>query len=58
MIAHVNIIMSYELGIFYLAIVDKSQQSYQEAQDIAKEKMQPTHPVRLGLALNFSVYYP
>jgi len=37
--------------------VDKSQKSYQEAFDIAKEKMQPTHPIRLGLALNFSVFY-
>lgn len=39
------------------AVVEKSQQSYQEAFDIAKEKMQPTHPIRLGLALNFSVFY-
>merc|ERR1712172_8692 len=31
--------------------------SYQEAFDIAKSKMQPTHPIRLGLALNFSVFY-
>ncbi|VDO97327.1 unnamed protein product [Heligmosomoides polygyrus] len=38
-------------------VVDKSQQSYQEAFDIAKDKMQPTHPIRLGLALNFSVFY-
>jgi 14-3-3 protein beta/theta/zeta len=38
-------------------IVDKSQQAYQEAFDVAKEKMQPTHPIRLGLALNFSVFY-
>jgi len=40
-----------------LAVVEKSQQSYQEAFDIAKDKMQPTHPIRLGLALNFSVFY-
>ncbi|CAD6185392.1 unnamed protein product [Caenorhabditis auriculariae] len=39
------------------SVVEKSQQSYQEAFDIAKEKMQPTHPIRLGLALNFSVFY-
>jgi len=38
-------------------VVDKSQQSYQEAFDLAKDKMQPTHPIRLGLALNFSVFY-
>lgn len=40
-----------------LAVVDDSQKSYQEAFDIAKTKMQPTHPIRLGLALNFSVFY-
>ena len=28
------------------AVVEKSQQSYQEAFDIAKDKMQPTHPIR------------
>ncbi|CAI2350823.1 unnamed protein product [Caenorhabditis sp. 36 PRJEB53466] len=39
------------------AVVEKSQKAYQEALDIAKEKMQPTHPIRLGLALNFSVFY-
>ncbi|XP_028309593.1 14-3-3 protein beta/alpha-1-like [Gouania willdenowi] len=37
--------------------VDKSQQAYQEAFDISKAEMQPTHPIRLGLALNFSVFY-
>jgi len=36
---------------------DDSQMSYQEAFDIAKAEMQPTHPIRLGLALNFSVFY-
>jgi 14-3-3 protein beta/theta/zeta len=38
-------------------IVKDSQNAYQEAFDISKEKMPPTHPIRLGLALNFSVFY-
>lgn len=38
-------------------VVDDSQKAYQEAFEIAKSKMQPTHPIRLGLALNFSVFY-
>ncbi|XP_073481504.1 14-3-3 protein theta [Aquarana catesbeiana] len=37
--------------------IELSQGAYQEAFDISKEKMQPTHPIRLGLALNFSVFY-
>merc|ERR1711877_30801 len=38
-------------------VLDDSQKAYQEAFEIAKSKMQPTHPIRLGLALNFSVFY-
>lgn len=38
-------------------VVEESQKAYQEAFDISKSKMQPTHPIRLGLALNFSVFY-
>ncbi|XP_053571228.1 14-3-3 protein zeta/delta [Bombina bombina] len=39
------------------SIVEQSQKSYQDAFDISKLEMQPTHPIRLGLALNFSVFY-
>jgi len=38
-------------------VIDDSQRAYQEAFEIAKGQMQPTHPIRLGLALNFSVFY-
>merc|ERR1712174_21559 len=38
-------------------VVEDSQKAYQDAYDISKSKMQPTHPIRLGLALNFSVFY-
>lgn len=38
-------------------MVDDSQKAYQDAFEISKSKMQPTHPIRLGLALNFSVFY-
>jgi len=39
------------------AVVDDSQKAYADAFEISKSKMQPTHPIRLGLALNFSVFY-
>ena len=38
-------------------MLEDSQKAYQEAFEIAKSKMQPTHPGRLGLALNFSVLF-
>merc|ERR1719228_1230365 len=37
--------------------IKSSQKAYGEAFDIARAEMQPTHPIRLGLALNFSVFY-
>ncbi|XP_063040211.1 14-3-3 protein zeta/delta-like [Engraulis encrasicolus] len=39
------------------ATIGNSQEAYQEAYTISTEQMQPTHPIRLGLALNFSVFY-
>jgi len=44
-------------GATYERVVSQSEQSYQDAFDIAKEQMQPTHPIRLGLALNYSVFF-
>ena len=38
-------------------VADEAQKAYQEAFDISRSKLQPTHPIRLGLALNYSVYY-
>ncbi|XP_071776380.1 14-3-3 protein zeta/delta-like [Centroberyx gerrardi] len=37
--------------------IDQSQKAYQQAFEISMDKMDPTHPIRLGLALNFSVFY-
>ncbi|MED6112016.1 14-3-3-like protein GF14-C [Stylosanthes scabra] len=36
---------------------DQSMKAYQEASTIADTELPPTHPIRLGLALNFSVFY-
>lgn len=36
---------------------DKSLEAYKAATDVAAQNLAPTHPIRLGLALNFSVFY-
>jgi len=35
----------------------KAAELYQKAMAVAQEKLTPTHPIRLGLALNYSVCY-
>ena len=37
-------------------MVEDSSKAYEEAIEIAKKSMLPTHPIRLGLALNYSVF--
>ncbi|ORX99046.1 14-3-3 protein [Basidiobolus meristosporus CBS 931.73] len=36
---------------------DQSLEAYKAASDVAVTDLAPTHPIRLGLALNFSVFY-
>ena len=38
-------------------VTEKSEKAYDEAYKDSKDYMPPTHPIRLGLALNFSVFY-
>lgn len=45
------------IGDAKTAVIEDSQKAYQDAFEISKSQMQPTHPIRLGLALNFSVFY-
>lgn len=37
--------------------MNDSEKAYEEAMRVAQEEMQPTHPIRLGLALNYSVFF-
>lgn len=39
------------------SLVNSSQSAYDDAMNLAKEKLPPTSPIRLGLALNYSVFY-
>jgi 14-3-3 protein epsilon len=36
---------------------EKAHEAYKQAMEIAKSELLVTHPIRLGLALNFSVFY-
>ena len=37
--------------------MDNADRGYEQAEKLAAEKLPSTHPIRLGLALNFSVFY-
>ncbi|KAL2013077.1 hypothetical protein VTN00DRAFT_602 [Thermoascus crustaceus] len=39
------------------ASADASLEAYKNATEVAQTDLAPTHPIRLGLALNFSVFY-
>lgn len=38
-------------------VIENSKAAYVDAMEIAKECLEPTHPIRLGLALNYSVFF-
>ena len=40
----------------HIGVVEKAEESYSQASEAARE-LKPTLPIRLGLALNFSVFY-
>jgi hypothetical protein len=39
------------------AVSEKAFKSYEDAYNLAKEELKTTNPIRLGLALNYSVFY-
>ncbi|PVV04771.1 hypothetical protein BB560_000717 [Smittium megazygosporum] len=47
----------FEQGDERKAASNESFNAYKEASDVANAELASTHPIRLGLALNFSVFY-
>ncbi|KAF3929839.1 hypothetical protein ABW20_dc0109841 [Dactylellina cionopaga] len=47
----------FALGDKRSVSADKSLEAYKSATEVAGNDLAPTHPIRLGLALNFSVFY-
>ncbi|KAK1432269.1 hypothetical protein QVD17_09164 [Tagetes erecta] len=47
----------FKIGDERKEAAEATMNSYKAAQDIAVADLAPTHPIRLGLALNFSVFY-
>lgn len=47
----------YKFTALCADIIQSSEAAYQAAYDMSLENMPATHPIRLGLALNFSVFY-
>jgi 14-3-3 protein epsilon len=47
----------YKIGSEREAASERTLQAYQAAQDKAAADLKTTNPIRLGLALNFSVFY-
>lgn len=47
----------FQLGDERKESADKALEAYKQASTVAMAELPPTHPIRLGLALNFSVFY-
>ena len=50
-------ISEYATGDLHSKVSASASQAYQDASNIANGEMKTTHPIRLGLALNYSVFY-
>jgi 14-3-3 protein epsilon len=47
----------FKIGSDRKEAAEQSLKAYQAASEVANVDLPPTHPIRLGLALNFSVFY-
>jgi 14-3-3 protein epsilon len=49
-------IAEFRSGDAKASAAESARQAYQDAQDVAEKDLAVTHPIRLGLALNYSVF--
>lgn len=49
--------MYIKYNVYVSGVVESSKEAYAAAYDDASKGMPPTHPIRLGLALNYSVFH-
>ncbi|KAI9100729.1 hypothetical protein K1719_024091 [Acacia pycnantha] len=54
---YLRYLAEFNTGDHSKEVADNIMLIYQSAQDIALAELAPTHPIRLGVALNFSVFY-
>ncbi|CAM9607412.1 unnamed protein product, partial [Hapterophycus canaliculatus] len=54
---YLRYLTEFQQGDARASSADRALQAYQSATTLTNEDMAPTHPIRLGLALNFSVFY-
>jgi len=50
-------IAEYAAGDNHKGVAEGALDAYQKASEVANKDLKTTHPIRLGLALNFSVFY-
>ena len=50
-------IAEYAQGDLLKRATDGANDSYQVASEFANKELKTTHPIRLGLALNYSVFF-
>jgi len=50
-------IAEYATGDLHKKVAENALGAYKQASEIATAELKTTHPIRLGLALNFSVFY-
>ena len=54
---YVLLVVKYNYSIWPVDVKQKAEEAYKNASEVSQASLPATHPIRLGLALNFSVFY-